>query len=109
MITHLRLELGKIRRAESIGLSDDRNQVDARAQLLHDFDVERLQGVASGSDEVQAGVHTEINLVVTARLLLLKHIGFMLVVQELDDGLPRVAVVNVVAKSGSINNGQADW
>jgi hypothetical protein len=51
---------------------------------------------------------TEIDLVVAARLLFLEHIGLMLVVQELDDGLPRVAVVNIVAESRSINDGQAD-
>jgi hypothetical protein len=32
----------------------------------------------------------------------------MLVIQELNDGLPRVAVVDVVAKAGGVNNSQAD-
>jgi hypothetical protein len=33
----------------------------------------------------------------------------MLVVEKLDDGLPGVAVVDVVAKAGGVDDGQADW
>jgi len=65
--------------------------------------------VASGADEVQAGVNTEIDLIRAARLLLLKHVRLMLVVEELDDGLPRVAVVDVVTETGGVDNGQTDW
>jgi len=64
--------------------------------------------MAGRPDEVQAGVHTEVDLVGTARLLLLQHIGLMLVVQELDNGLPRIAIVDIVAEARCINNGQAD-
>jgi hypothetical protein len=64
--------------------------------------------MSSGSDEVQAGVNTEINLINTARLLLLQHIGLMLVIQELDNWHPGIAVVDIVAKARSIDNGEAD-
>jgi hypothetical protein len=64
--------------------------------------------VASGSDEVQAGVDTEVNLVSTARLLLLQHVRLVLIVEELDDGLPRVAVVDVVAEARCVNDSEAD-
>jgi hypothetical protein len=40
------------------------------------------------SNEVEAGMDAEVDLVITARLLLLKHIRLVLVVQELDDGHP---------------------
>lgn len=106
---HPRLELGQVRRAQRIGLGDHRDKVHARAQTLHDFDVEGLERVAGGADEVQAGVHTEIDLVLAAGLLLLKHVGLMLVVEELDDGHPRVAVVDIVAKAGRVDDGQADF
>jgi hypothetical protein len=33
----------------------------------------------------------------------------MLVVEELDDRLPRIAVVHVVTETGGVNNGEADW
>ena len=51
---------------------------------------------------------TEVNLVLAVRLLLLKHVGLMLVVKELNDGLPRVTVVDVVAKARSVNHSQAN-
>ena len=64
--------------------------------------------MAGRADEVQAGMDTEINLVLSARLLLLQHVGLMLVIQELDDRHPRIAVVDVVAEAGGIDNGQSD-
>jgi hypothetical protein len=64
--------------------------------------------VARGADEVQAGVDAEVDLVGTARLLFLQHVRLVLVVEELDYGLPRVAVVDIVAEAGGVNDGQAD-
>ncbi len=60
--------------------------------------------MARGSDEVQAGVHTEVNLVLAARLLLLQHVRLVLVIEKLDYGHPRVPVVDVVAEAGSIDD-----
>lgn len=105
---YLRLELGQIGGAEGVGLSDNRNEVDTSAKTLHDLNVERLQSVASGADEVQASVDTEVDLLSTLGLLLLKHVRLMLVVQELDDGLPRVAVVDVVTEARGVNDSEAD-
>lgn len=61
------------------------------------------------SDEIQTCVDTEIDLVNTAGLLLLQHIRFMLIVQELDNRHPRIAIVDIVSKSRCINNGQTDF
>jgi hypothetical protein len=106
--TYPLLELEQISGAQGVGLGNDGDQVDARAQLLHDLDVERLQGVARGADEVQAGVDAQVDLVGAARLLLLQHVRLVLVVEELDYGLPRVAVVHVVAEAGRVDDRQAD-
>ena len=65
--------------------------------------------MAGGADEVQAGVNTEIDLIRAARLLLLQHVRLVLVVEELDDGLPRVAVVDVVTETRGVDNSKADW
>lgn len=107
--TYTLLEAGEICGAEGVCLGNNGDQVDSRAETLHDLNVQRLQGVASGSDEVQAGVDTEINLVAAAGLLFLQHVGLMLVIQELDNGLPRVAVVDVVTEARGINHGEADY
>lgn len=98
------LELGQVGRAEGVCLGDDRNEVDARAEPLHDFNVERLKGVTSRANEVQASVNTEVNLVLATGLLLLKHVGLVLVVEKLDNGHPGVTVVDVVAEAGGIDD-----
>jgi hypothetical protein len=102
------LELEQICGAERIGLGDNGNQIDASAQLLHNLNVERLQGVPGGADEVKAGVDTEVDLVGAARLLFLQHVRLMLVVEKLDDGLPRVAVVDIVTEARGVDDGKAD-
>lgn len=106
--THSLLEASQISWAESIGLGDNWDQVDSGAQSLHNFNVEWLQGVSGWSDEVQAGVNTEIDFVDTLWLLLLQHVGFMLVIQELDNWHPGIAVVDIVSETWRINNSQAD-
>lgn len=98
------LEARQISRAECIRLGDHGDQVDSGAQSLHHLDIKRLQGVASWADEVQTCVDPQINLVHTAWLLLLQHVRLMLVVQKLDNRHPGVAVVDIVAKAGGIND-----
>src|SRR3569833_148010 len=85
---HLLLELGQVGRAERIRLGNDGDEVDSGAESLHHLDVQRLESVARGADEVQAGVHSQVDLVLTAGLLLLQHVRLVLVVQELNDGHP---------------------
>ena len=68
------LEAGEVCRAQGIGFSDDGNQVDPRAQSFHNFNVQRLKGMSCRSDEVEAGMNSEIYLVHPAWLLLLQHI-----------------------------------
>ena len=64
--------------------------------------------MAGWSDEVKAGMNTEVDPVRSTRLLFLQHVRFMLIVQEFYDWHPRVAVVDVVAEARSVNDGQAD-
>lgn len=56
--TYALLELGQVGRAQGVGLGNDRNQVDTRAEALHNLDVEGLQGVAGRADEIQACMDT---------------------------------------------------
>lgn len=65
--------------------------------------------MSGGSDEVQASVHTHIDLVRAAGLLFLQHVRLMLIVEELNDGLPGVAIVDVVPESGGIDHRQANY
>lgn len=111
--------------SEGIRLRDDGDEVHAGAQTLHDLDVKGLKPttedvhfvylarsilnhlrVSCGADEIQASVHSEVTLLLAPGLLLLAHIRLMLIVNEVDDGRPRVAVVHVVTKSGGVDDGQ---
>jgi hypothetical protein len=65
--------------------------------------------MSSRSDEVQASVNTEINLVNSSRLLLLQHVGLVLVVKEFDDRHPGIAVVDIVSEARSIDDSEADY
>ena len=103
------LKTREISGAKSIGLGNDGNEVDTRAQALHNLNIQRLQGVSGWADEIQAGVYTHIDLVCTPRLLLLQHVRLVLVVEKLDDRLPGIAVVDIVTKSRGINNSQANY
>ena len=62
--------------------------------------------MTSGTDEVQAGVHPEVNLLLPLWLLLLAHVRLVLVVNEVDDGSPRVTVVDVVTEARGVDDRQ---
>ena len=65
--------------------------------------------MARRSDEVQAGVDSHVDLILPMWLLLLQHVRLVLIIEELDNRLPRITVVDVVSKSRRIDDGQADW
>lgn len=60
--------------------------------------------MTSGSDKVEAGMHSKVRLVGPQRLLFLSHVRLMLVINKIHDGGPGVAVVDVVTKAGSVND-----
>lgn len=64
--------------------------------------------MTGGADEVQASVDTEVDLVISAGLLLLQHVRLVLIVEELDDWHPGVAVVDIVSETRGVDDGQAD-
>lgn len=102
------LESLTLLQSQSIGLCDDGNDVDNLAQLLQDNDVNGLEGVACGLDEVQAAVDTSIlDVAVALGGELLAQVGRVLVLDVFDDGVPASVVVDQVAVSGSVDNVQA--
>jgi hypothetical protein len=53
-------------------------------------------------------VDTKVTLLATLGLLLLNHVRLMLVVNEVDDGGPRVAVVDIVTETGGVDYSELD-
>jgi hypothetical protein len=107
--TYSLLEAGQVSRAESICLRNNRDQVNSRAQSLHDLNIQRLQCVSSRADEVQAGMDTKINLIDTSGLLLLQHVRLVLIIQKLDDWHPGVAVVDIVSEARGVDHGETNY
>jgi hypothetical protein len=64
--------------------------------------------VTGGPDEVQASVNAKVALLAALGLLLLNHVRLMLVVNEVDNWRPRVAVVDIVTKAGGVDDGKLD-
>ena len=62
--------------------------------------------MARRADEVQARMDPEVDFLPPLWLLLLAHVRLVLVVDEVDDGRPRVAVVDVVAEAGRVDDGE---
>jgi hypothetical protein len=62
----------------------------------------------SGPDEEKASVNPKVGLLTALGLLFLSHIGFMLIIDEIDNRSPRITVVDVVSETGGINNGEFD-
>ena len=62
--------------------------------------------VTSGTDKIEACVYSEVRLVGPQRLLLLSHVRLMLVIDEVDNRGPGVAVVDIVTKARGIDDGQ---
>lgn len=77
-------------------------------QAAHDLDVQGLQGVAGGLDEVDAGVDAVVHNVAAVDLVLGLQVGIEALLDVLDDRAPRVVVVDKVTESGGINHAQAE-
>lgn len=94
---------------QTIGLGDDRNHVDRLAQLLEHDDIDWLEGVTGGRDEVQAAVDAGVLDVALALCgELLSEVGAVLVLDVLDDWVPAAVVVDEVAISRSVDDVQAE-
>ena len=64
--------------------------------------------VASRSDEVQTSMNSQVALLCSLRLLLLTHVGLMLIIDKVDNGQPRITVVDIVTKSRRVNHSELD-
>jgi hypothetical protein len=65
--------------------------------------------MAGRADKVQARVDAKVSLLPTVGLLLLAHVRLVLVIDKVDDRGPRVAVVDIVAKAGGVDDGELDF
>lgn len=64
--------------------------------------------MASGTNEVKTDVDAQVDSIVATGLLLLQHIRLVLVVEELNDGLPRVSIVDIISESRRVDDSEAN-
>jgi hypothetical protein len=105
--TYTLLEGGNLIVGEGVGLGDHRNEVDLGVQTAHDLDIERLERVTSGLDEVDAGVDAVVDNVHAVHLVLGIQVGVETLLDVLGDWAPGVVVVDKVTETRSVDNGQA--
>lgn len=77
-------------------------------QAAHDFNVQGLQRVARGLNEVDAGMDAVVHNVLAVDPVLSLQIGVKALLNVLDDWSPRVIVVDKVTESGSVDDSQAE-
>lgn len=76
-------------------------------QPTHDLDVERLERVTSGLNEVHAGVDAVVDNVHAVDLVFGIEIGIEALLDVLDDRAPGLVIVDEVAKARSIDDVQS--
>lgn len=92
---------------ECVCLCNHRNQVDLGVQSAHDLDVQRLQGVTCGLDKVDASVDAVVNNVHAVDLVLGVQICVKTLLNVLDNGAPRLGVVDKVSKARGVDDRQS--
>ena len=106
-VTYPRLEVVDLLVRESVGLGDHRNQVDLGVKAAHDLNVEGLERVAGGLDEEDAGMDAVVDDVHAVNLVLSVEVGIETLLNVLNNGPPRLVVVDKVTEAGGVDNGQA--
>lgn len=86
--TYALLECVHLLVRERIGLGNDWNEVDLGVESAHDLDVKRLQRVACGLDEIDAGVNAIVNNVNAVDLVLSIKVRIEALLDVLDNRTP---------------------
>lgn len=73
----------------------------------HDFDVQRLESVAGGLDKVNACMYTVIHNVNPVHFVLRIQISVEACFDILNDGPPRIVVVDEIAKTRCVYDGKS--
>lgn len=89
--------------SNGVGLGNDGNQVDFGVELLHNLNVNGLQRVPGGLDEVDDSVNTVVDNVHTVDLVLGIQVGVKTLLDVLDNRVPGLIVVDEVTKAGCID------
>lgn len=93
---------------QSVRLRNNGNQVDLGVEPTHHLDVQGLQRMASGLNEIDASVNAVVNNVHTVDLVFRIEVSIETLLNVLHNRAPGVIVVDKVTETGGINNGQTE-
>ena len=102
-----RLESHNLLVSHSIGFGNDWNQVDLGMESAHDFDVQRLQRMASWLNEVHTSVDSVIHNVHAIDLVLRIQVCIKALLNVIHNWSPRFVIINEITKTRCINNSQS--
>lgn len=88
--TYSLLEGSNLLVGHGVRLSDDGDQVDLLVKTLHELNIESLERVAGGGDEVQASVDTGVGDLAAVDSVLLVEVGIEAALDGFQDGLPAI-------------------
>lgn len=91
---------------KGVGFGNDWDQVDLGMKPAHDFNVQWLQRVASGLNEIDTGMDSIIDNVHAVDLVLRFQVRIVSLFDVFHDWAPRVVIVDEVSETGSVNHGQ---
>lgn len=92
---------------KSVGLGDDWDEVDPGVQSAHDFDIQRLERMTGGLDEVDTCVDAVVDNVHAVNLVLGVEVGIEALLDVLSNGTPGFGIVHKISKARSVHDSKS--
>lgn len=105
--TYPALEVVDLIIRDSVSLSNYGDQVDLGVKLLHDFNIEGLERVTGGLDEVDNCVNAVVDDVHAVDLVLGIEVSVKSLLNVLNNRVPRFVVIDEVTESRCVNDSQS--
>jgi hypothetical protein len=105
--TYSRLEGSDLLIGKSIGLGNNRNQVDLGVKSSHHLNVKGLERVTGRLDEENTSMDSVVDNVHAVDLVLSIQVRVESLLNVVDDRAPGLIVVDEVTETGCVNNGEA--
>ena len=106
-VTDSLLEHGNLLVSQSVSLGNDWDEIDFCMKTPHDFNVKRLQRVSSRLDEIYTGMDSVVDNVHAVDLVLSLKVSIEPLFDVLDNGSPRIVIVDKVTETRGVNDCQS--
>lgn len=93
---------------KSIRLGNHRDQVDLGVKTSHDLNIQRLQRMTSGLNKEDASMNAVVDNVHSVDLVLSIEVCIVSTLDVVNNGTPRLIIVDKITKSRCVDHGQAE-